>query len=102
MARSEPSDSVVMTVQQVTVASRPVIINGVVLTPAAASCTVLLYDPPVGTMTSTGATLKLAVAGAAADSSAVYHSDGGIVFNNGCVAVCAGTGAQATIIYAVI
>jgi hypothetical protein len=97
MARNEPSDAVVMTVQQLVVSDRPCIISGVVLSPAAASCSVILYDNATASTS-----VKLVVTGAAADSSSVYHSDGGIVFSNGCVAVCAGTGAQATIIYAKI
>ena len=95
--RNEPSDAVVVTVQQLVVSDRPCIISGVVLTPAAVSCSVILYDNA-----STSTSIKLVVGGAAADSSACYESEGGIVFNNGCVAVVAGTGAQATVIFAKI
>lgn len=95
--RNEPSDAVVLTVQQLVVSNRPCIVSGVVLTPAAVSCSVTLYD---NAATSTG--VKLVVGGAALDSSTSYHSDGGIVFNDGCVAVVAGTGAQATVIFAKI
>lgn len=104
MARNEPSDAVVLTVTaSATVSDRPVIINGVVLAPASASCTVTLYDPPAwNALTTVGAVLKLVVSGAASDSSVVYHSDGGIVFNNGCIAVVAGAGAQSTVIFAKI
>lgn len=102
MARNEPSDSVVLSVTaSATVSDRNCIILGVAAAGAATTCAVSLYDPPRGVMTTTGATLKLVVNGPAADT-AVYHSDGGIQFLNGCVAVVAGTGAQATVIFAKI
>ncbi len=97
MARNEPSDAIVLTVQELVVSNRPCIVTGVALSPAAVSCSVILYDNA-----STSTSPKLVVVGAAADSTATYHSDGGIVFNNGCVAVVAGTGAQATVVFAKI
>lgn len=102
MARTEPSDSVVLSVTaSAPVSDRNCIILGVVAAAAATTCSVALYDPPSGTQTTTGGTLKLVVNAQAADSP-VYHSDGGIQFLNGCVAVVAGTGAQATVIFAKI
>lgn len=102
--RIEPSDCVVVTVSASSIVSdRPCIIQGCVITPAAASCTVLLYDPPPNTQTTTGATLKLSLAGAAAGGSAgIDLSASGVVFNNGCVAVVAGDGAVANVVFAKI
>lgn len=97
MARNEPSDAVVLTVQELVVSNRPCIISGVFLSPAAVSCSVILYDNAA-----TSTSPKVVVVGAAAGSTSAVHSDGGIVFNNGCVAVVAGTGAQATVVFAKI
>lgn len=103
MARTEPSDSVVVTVSASSVVSnRNCIVQAVALTPAAASCTVELYDPPYGTTTTTGATLKVVIGAAAAGGTTDLASDSGIQFNNGCVAVVAGAGAQATVVFAKI
>lgn len=100
--RNEPSDSVVVTVSTSSVISnRNCIILGAACAAAATTAQVLLYDPPVNTTTTTNATLRLVLNAQAADTP-VFHSDGGIQFLNGCIAVVAGTGAQATVIYAKI
>ena len=100
--RLEPCDSVVLaTTASATVVDGECIVHGVILAPAAASCTVSLYDPPIGVMTTTGATLKIVVSGAANGVSAGYNGSGsGLKFLNGCVAVVTGAGAQATIVHA--
>ena len=100
MARSEPSDSVVVTVSaSSTVSSGPCIINAVALASAAVSCTVQLYDPPVNTTTTTGATLRGILASPAGGDTPSLFCDGGIAFNNGCIAVVVGAGAQATVMF---
>lgn len=107
--RVEPSDSIVATVVAAgqVISNRPCIVQGVALTPAAASCTVLLYDPAPfvegGTPTTTNATLKVQLSAAAAGASAnLAQSGSGIAFQNGCVAVVSGTGAVCTVIFAKI
>jgi len=102
MARSEPNDAVVLTVTaSAVISNRNCIISGVAVAAAATTCSVALYDPPVGTTTSTGATLRVVLNAIAADT-VVWHCDGGAQFLNGCVAVVTGTGAQATVVSAVI
>lgn len=106
--RQAPGDAVVLgTTATALVVGRNCILQGLVLTPAAASCTVALYDPAVpayqpitaGTVTTTGATLRVVLQAAAAGGSVVLSPDSaGINFNNGCVAVVTGAGAQATVI----
>lgn len=103
--RIEPSDSIVATVVAAgqVISDRPCIVQGVILNPAAASCTVALYDPAVGVTSTTGATLKISMSGAAAGSSPTASiSASGVAFQNGCVAVVAGAGATATVIFAKI
>lgn len=106
--RIEPSDSIVVTVTASQIIGpaviRPVIIQGVSITPAAAAGTVALYDPiQQGVTTTVGATLRVIV-GAVLSGATASHpcSASGIQFNNGCIAVVTGTGAQATISYAVV
>lgn len=105
--RLEPCDSVVLTVTATAlVVNRQCILQGLVLTPAAASCTVALYDPAplpyvltAGVATTTGATLRVVMAGAAAGGSVCLPSSGsGAMFLNGCIAIVTGTGAQAVVI----
>ncbi len=101
--RLEPCDSVVLTVTaSAAVSDNEVIVHNVLLTPAAASCTVELYDPAfAGVTTTVGATLKVAMQGAANGATAALAGSGsGIRFLNGCIAVVAGTGARATIVHA--
>jgi hypothetical protein len=102
--RLEPCDSQVVTVtSSAVISNRNCILQGLLLTPAAASCTVALYDPPTNTTTTTNATLKIVLAAAAAGNSASADLTGsGIQFLNGCIAVVVGTGAQATVVTAKI
>lgn len=98
MARNEPANAVVLTATASTIVSAvPTIVTGVVLAPATVSCTVALYDNAA-----TSTSVKLVLAGAAAGDSPVYHSDGGIIFDNGVVAVVTGSDAQATVVYSKI
>jgi hypothetical protein len=110
--RLEPCDSVVQatTATQIIV-GRPCILQGCLLTPAAASCTVALYDPaptafsPItqGIATTVGATLRVVLQAAAAGGTVTSDiSAHGIAFNNGIIAVVTGAGAQATIVTATI
>lgn len=102
--RLEPNDSAVLTVTATAaVATAPIILQGLVLSPAAASCSVALYDPAPGIQTTTGATHKITLTAAAAGGSVCLPADaGGIYFKNGCVAVVVGAGALATVISAKI
>lgn len=106
--RLEPNDSIVLTVTASAIIGpsviRPVIIQGVSLTPAAAAGTVALYDPiQQGVTTTVGATLRVIVGGAANGGTSAHPcSASGVVFNNGCIAVVTGAGALATVSYAVI
>lgn len=104
--RLEPSDSVVATVVSAgqVIMQGPCIVQGIALNPAAASCTVLLIDPAgQGVTTTTAGTTKVQLAAAAAGSSACLGASGsGIAFSNGCIAVVAGAGATATIVFAKI
>jgi hypothetical protein len=107
--RVEPSDSIVATVVAAgqVISNRPCIVQGLILNPAAVSCTVALYDPAPfvegGTPTTTSATLKISMSAAAAGGSPTAAIAGsGVAFQNGCVAVVAGTGATATVIFAKI
>lgn len=104
--RLEPSDSVVATVVAAgqVISDRPCIVQAVALSPAAASCTVLLIDPAAqGVQTTTGGTTRISLAGAAAGGSACLPVSGsGVAFNNGLIAVVAGTGATATVVFAKI
>lgn len=106
--RLEPADSIVVTVTASAIIGpttiRPVIIQGVSITPAAASCTVALYDPVAqGVTTTANATLRVIVGALASGATAAHPcSASGVVFNNGCIAVVTGAGAQATVSYAVI
>ncbi len=101
----EPSRGVVVTVTTTAlIASAPTVISSLVLTPAAASCTVQLIDPALpGVTVSTGGTLRMVVQAAASGASASYDCSGsGVLFNNGVIAVVTGTGAQANIAFKVI
>jgi hypothetical protein len=96
---SVSSNGVVTTVTtSATIANRNCIITSVSLNPAAAACTVSLYDPPVGgVMTTTGATLRITLSAPASVASACSPLDSGIEFANGCVAVVTGIAATANI-----
>ena len=106
--RLEPSDSVVVAVTTFQIISqRPGAVQGLSLSPAAASCTVVLYDP-VGLPENVAPVVadlanytKRAVLSAAAAGGTVSHpcDASGLNFRSGCIAVVSGTGAQATITY---
>lgn len=99
--RPEPSDGVVMTVTaSATVSDRPCVVQAISLNPAAAACTVSLYDPPANTVTTTDATLRVTLSAPASVASACLPLPSGVIFNNGCVAVVTGAGATATIVSA--
>lgn len=110
--RLEPCTSVVLaTTATSVVVGRNAILQGCLLTPAAASCTVALYDPaPVpyelitaGVATTVGATLRVVLQAAAAGGTVSSDiSAHGISFNNGIIAIVTGAGAQATIVTATI
>lgn len=101
--RNEPNDSVVLTAtSSAVISNRPCIVSGLVLAPGTAVSAVSLYDPPENTTTTTSATLRVTLNGAANDSAVIFHCDGGLVFNNGCVAVVTGTSSGATVAFAKI
>lgn len=98
--RLEPCDSVVLSVTASAVISdRPCIVQGASLTPAAAIGVLSLYDPSgQGVTTTVGATLRVVVSAAANGATGAHPcSASGIAFNNGCIAVVTGAGAQATV-----
>lgn len=110
--REETSNGVVLTVS----ASAPVsacncVVTSVTLNPAAAACTVSLYDPlpqikapgvTSAAQTTVGATLRIALAAPASVASVAVPYASGIEFQNGCIAVVTGAGATASVGYAVI
>lgn len=109
--RLEPSDSVVVaatTFQIVT--NRPCVVQGISLTPAAASCTVVLYDPVGLALNETPVVADLAsyvrraVVGAAASGGTEAHpcSASGLAFSRACIAVVTGADALATVTTATI
>jgi hypothetical protein len=109
--RLEPCDGIVLSVgTNYIVSDRNCVIQGVILAPAAVSCTVTLYDPAplpylltAGVATTVGAVVRVVLAGAAAGGSVTGDiSAHGIAFNNGCLVTVAGTGALATIVSAKI
>ncbi len=109
--RLEPCDSVVLSVgTNLIISDRNCIIQGVILAPAAVSCTVTLYDPAplpylltAGVATTTNAVVRVVLTGAAAGGSVTADlSAHGAAFNNGCIVTVAGTGALATIVSAKI
>lgn len=104
--RIEPSDSIHLSLSTATqvIVSRPCIVQGVVLSPGSAASTISLIDPSgQGVQVTTSGTVKVQMAGVANGASIPLGQSGsGIAFQNGCIAVVTGTGAQATVIYAVI
>ena len=104
--RIEPSDSIVATVVAAgqVISNSPCILQALSLNPAAASCTVILIDPSgQGVTSTTGGTEKVRLSAAAAGSSpSLPVSGSGVAFQNGCIAVVAGTGATATVVFAKI
>jgi hypothetical protein len=101
--RLEPCDAIYVSTSTATtvVTDRPCIVQNVILSPGSAASGILLIDPVVGTLLSTSGTTKLYLHGVASGASISYNGSGsGIAFNNGCIAVITGTGAQATIVFA--
>lgn len=101
--RPEPSNGVVVTTSASAVVSdRNCIVTALSLNPAAAACTVSLYDPPAGTSTTTNATLRVTLSSPASAVSACLPLPSGIEFSNGCIAVVTGAGATASVAFAKI
>lgn len=110
--REESSNGVVVTVTASSViALRNCIVTAVCLNPAAAACTVSLYDPlpwigapgvTAASPTTVGATLRVTMTAPASVSSVSTPYTSGIEFANGCIAVVTGTAATANIGWAVI
>jgi hypothetical protein len=105
--RQEPSNVTVLTVTASSVvANRNCIISGIALSPAAASCSVSLYEPAwfiEGTApTTTNAVLKATLTAAAAGGTVNFPNVTGMEFKNGCVAVVAGTGAVCNVMWDLI
>lgn len=110
--RQEPSNGIVLTVTATSVVSdRNCIVTSVALNPAAAACTVSLYDPlPViqapgitaAAQTTVGATLRVTLSSPASVGSTVLPLTSGIAFANGCLAVVTGVGATAGVGFAKI
>jgi hypothetical protein len=101
--RQEPSNGVVLTVTaSATVSDRNCIVQAVSLNPAAAACTVSLYDPLPNTVTTTNATLRVTLSAPASVASPCLPLPSGVEFSNGCIAVVTGAGATATVAFAKI
>lgn len=99
----EPNDYAALTVTASSVVVGPSvsgILYGITLTPAAAACSVSLYDPLPGASTTVGASLIIqlnAVANGASISAAADAT--GVRFQNGLIAVVTGAGAQAFLMH---
>lgn len=109
--RLEPCDAIVQTTTATAlIVNRNCILQSCTLTPAAASCTVALYDPAplsdlltAGNATTVGATLRVTLQAAASGGSVSTDLSGhGAVFNNGLIAIVTGAGSAATIVTAKI
>lgn len=111
--RPEPSNGTVLTVTaNALISNRNCIVTSLALNPAAAACTVSLYDlpPPAsatvvtqGNATTVGATLKVTLSNAASVGSvSAYINTSGIEFANGCIAVVTGAAATANVGWQVI
>lgn len=111
--RPESSNGIVLTVTASSViAARNCIVTSLALNPAAAACTVSLYDPlpwiaapgvTAGTPTTVGATLRVTLSNAASVGSVSSNiNSSGIEFVNGCIAVVTGTAATANVGWQVI
>lgn len=110
--RPETCTGVVLTVS----ASAPISANNCVITalslnPAAAACTVSLYDPlpqikapgvTSAAQTTVGATLRVTLSAPASVGSVSIPLPSAIEFQNGCIAVVTGTAATANVGYSVI
>lgn len=100
--RLEPCDGTALTVSaNAIVQPAACIVQGVVITPAAAASTISLYDPAAlpylltaGVATTVGATLRVTLNAVANGASVVLPLSGsGIRFQNGCIAVITGSAA---------
>jgi hypothetical protein len=110
--REESSNGVVLTVTASAVVSdRNCVVTAISLNPAAAACTVSLYDPlPViqapgitaAAQTTVGATLRLTLSAPASVASPCLPLPSGVEFANGCLAVVTGAGATACVAFAKI
>ncbi len=110
--RQETCNGAVLTVTaNALISNRNCVLTHLVLTPAAAACTVSLYDlpPPAsetvttqGNATTVGATLRVTLSQAASIASVTLPLVAGLEFANGCVAVVTGTAATASIGWQVI
>ncbi len=102
--RIEPSNSSgVLTVTATSVVCNSnCIVQAIVLNPGSTTSTVTLVDPSgQGVTVSTNGSTVVQLSGAANTSSVVLPISGsGIEFKNGCIAVVAGTGASASVIFA--
>lgn len=108
--REESSNGVVLTATaSVVVSDRNCVVTALNLNPAAAACTVSLYDPlPViqapgvtaGAQTTVGATLRVTLVAPASVGSVSIPLPSGIEFANGCLASVTGAGATATVAFA--
>lgn len=110
--RPESSNGIVLTVS----ASAPVsacncVITSITLNPGSATSSISLYDPlpqikapgiTSAAQTTVGATLRVTLLGVANGSSVVYTPTSAVEFQNGCIAVVAGTAATASVGYAQI
>ena len=106
--RPESSNGVVLTVSaSAPVTTRNCIVTSLCLTPAAAACTVSLYDPlPViqapgvtaAAQTTVGAILRLTLSAPASVGSVSCNiNTSGIEFINGCIAVVTGVAATSSV-----
>lgn len=95
MAIGEPSiGSGELSVGTTVVCSKACLVTGIVLSPAAAASSVKIYNHGA-----TATSLQLTVLAAASTASTVVNLDSAMYLSAGCVAVVAGTGALATILY---
>lgn len=110
--REETSSSVVVPVTaSQAISACNCVITSVTLNPAAAACTVSLYDPlpqikapgvTAAAQTTVGAVLRITLSAPASVASVAVPYTSGIEFQNGCIAVVTGVAATASIGYAVI
>lgn len=95
---SDTSNGIVVPVTAAqTLANRNCAVTSLALNPAAAACTVSLYDPLPGLTVVAGATLRYTLTAGANSSSSFSGMDSGIEFANGCIVVVTGVGATASI-----
>lgn len=110
--RPETCNGAVLTVSaNALVSNRNCVITHISLNPAAAACTVSLYDLPPpssavvvtqGNATTVGATLRVTLSSPATVASPSLPLLAGVEFANGCIAVVTGAGATANVGWQVI